>query len=348
MSDDIVKIEIPKNLELIPTTYDDEKLLKNLEGIELDFKDKDGQVIPFNAYKAGIDAVVLKFSNLIMTDDNEKDFTDTRTGLNKVLAALKGISKDVKKKVAARIAETTEPLDTSIANLETLIADTFTEQINVITEEKRNSKMSDLVGKHLDAYIEVHGNALGIKKEQIEAIFSTKKTDRTTWQQYLTNSTTTEKQIVSALELLGQQIVHEKEKETLKKQKASINISKAEELIKLIKKDTNVDISISDMDITITAETSEEMIKASLKRAYNEKQKAKETVEEKQEVPTIKTGQHDLTFLVPDDLLNLFTFAVGFRTTDEQAEFVNYMSKFPGFNEMFVKDLDTFFLGGKK
>ena len=75
MSDDIVKIEIPKNLELIPTTYDDEKLLKNLEGIELDFKDKDGQVIPFNAYKAGIDAVVLKFSNLIMTDENEKDFS---------------------------------------------------------------------------------------------------------------------------------------------------------------------------------------------------------------------------------------------------------------------------------
>ena len=349
MSDtEIVKLEIPKNLEMIPTTYDDEKLLKNLVGIELDFKDKDGQVIPFNAYKAAIDLVVDQFKNVVMTDENEKEFTETRTGLNKSLEALKGIAKDVKNKVNARITETLEPLNTSISNLDTLITDTFTEQINARTEKKRDEKMNDLVNKHLDAYIEVHGNALGIKKEQIEALFETKKTDRTTWQQYLTNSTTTEKQIVSALELLGQQIVHEKEKETLKKQKASINITKAEELIKLIKKDTNVDIAISDMDITITAETSEEMIKASLKKAYNAKQKAKEAVEPKQEVPTIKTGQHDLTFLVPDDLLNLFTFAVGFRTTDEQMEFTNYMLKFPGFSDMFVKDLDTFFLGGKK
>lgn len=340
---EIVTIPVPKELELIPVTYDTNKLLEDIKGMEINYKDENEQVVSFELYKGAIDMVVEKYTNLLLTEENEKEFTETRTFLNKNLAALENVSKDIKKKIKTQLERKLEPLENSIDSLKTLITGTFTKQINEIDTIKRTNKLNGIVEQYLDGYIETNGNALKITKEEIKELYKTKRTDRTTWEQYLSNSGTEKKDIAKAFIELGQRITTQKEKETIKTQKIQINTKKAEELIALVKKERGLDLSISDLDVQITENTTEEDLKASIKRVYNKRNK-----ETPSETPTIKTGSHDLTFSIPDDLINLFTFAVGFRTADEQVEFVTHMRKFPGWDNIFVKDLDTFHLGGKK
>ena len=77
--------EMPKGTELVPVTYDVDKLTDHIKGFPIDFKDENSETISFNIYKGIIETVVSRYSNVIMTEENKREFKETRTFLNKHL-----------------------------------------------------------------------------------------------------------------------------------------------------------------------------------------------------------------------------------------------------------------------
>ena len=212
MSEEIKGIEIvdipdmPKGAELVPVTYDSDKLIDHIKNMPIDFKDENSETISFNIYKGIIETVVARYTNIVMTEENKKELKETRTVLNKHLAAVKKLRIDINSKIKGIVETELKPLLDAEDSLEKLINDTFKFQIDGFDEKMRLERYENKVIPHLRAYLETTGNHEGITEDELITELESLKGAKSTWKEYLTNATITEIEIVRTFNTLGKSI----------------------------------------------------------------------------------------------------------------------------------------------
>ena len=352
--------EMPKGSELVPVTYDADKLTDHIKGFPIDFKDENSETISFLIYSGIIETIVSRFKNLVMTEENKKEFKETRTILNKHLASIKKLRIDINSKVKAIVDAELKPILEAEESLANLISDTFKLQIDGFDEKMRTERYENKVIPQMKGYLAVNGEHMKVSEAEILKEMETLKGAKSTWKDYLTSASITDNEIVRTFETLGQRIKSAKEAETLKNHKVQTLNQFLVETLKKINKVKGTNLQLTDVDITITAELGEKDIEAAIKKAYEiDRDRLKpsppasstysgtpitsvpESKPELKGFSKVITNEHDLTHEVPEGTQVVYTFAVGFKTPEEKAAFVKYLVSYPGYNDLFIKNLDT-------
>lgn len=345
--------EMPKGTELVPVTYDVDKLTDHIKGFPIDFKDENSETISFNIYKGIIETVVSRYSNVIMVEENKKEFKETRTMLNKHLTSVKRLRIDINSKIKGIVETELKPLLEAEESLENLINNTFKLQIDGFDEKMRLERYKNRIVPQIKGYLAVNGEHMGITEAELLAEMETLKSAKSTWKDFLTNSSITDNEINRTLETLGKMIKAAKEAVTLKNYKVQTLNQFLIDTLKKVNKAKGTNLQVTDINITITAELGEKDIEAAIKKAYEQEKNNKKpqapvagTVAE---VPESKpagfskviTNEYDLTHEVPDGTKAVYIFAVGFKTAEEKDDFVKYLVSYPGYKKLFLKNLDT-------
>lgn len=342
--------EMPKGMEVIPVSYDADKMTDHLSGFPLDFQDENKQIISFNIYKGTVETTVKRYENLVMTEENKKEFKEIRTTLNKHLDAINKLKKDIKSKINTVVENELQPLLEAEENLKNLVNNVFKLQIDGFDEKQREDKYNNKIVPYLIAYLEVNGEHYKITREDMEKAFQTDKTPKTKWIDYLKNSTTADIEIQRSMEMFGKWIIDEREKETLKNHKIQTLNQFLVDTLESVNRAKKINLKLTDINIKITAETSEAQIQQAIKEVYQERTK-KPSISPKEgfsapaptaETIQIVTGKYELTYEIPENVKEVYTFAVGFSSAEERDNFVAHMINFPGYKKMFLKNLDTF------
>ena len=349
--------EMPKGTELVPVTYDVDKLTDHIKGFPIDFKDENSETISFNIYKGIIETVVSRYSNVIMVEENKKEFKETRTMLNKHLTSVKRLRIDINSKIKGIVETELKPLLDAEESLEKLINNTFKLQIDGFDEKMRLERYENRIVPQMKGYLAVNGEHMGITEAELLAEMETLKSAKITWKDFLTNSSITDNEINRSFETLGKMIKAAKEAETLKNHKVQTLNQFLIDTLKKVNKAKGTNLQVTDINITITAELGEKDIEVAIRKAYeNEVNRVKSkqtktpvsTIPEKPELkPELRgfskviTNEYDLTHEIPDGTKEVYTFAVGFKTAEEKDDFVKYLVSYPGYEKLFLKNLDT-------
>ena len=348
--------EMPKGYEMVPVTYDADKLTGHIKGFPLDFKDENSETISFNIYKGIIETVVSRYSNVIMTEENKREFKETRTMLNKHLTSVKRLRIDINSKIKGIVESELKPLLEAEESLEKLISETFKLQIDGFDEKMRLERYENRVVPQMKGYLAVNGEHMGVTEAELLSEMETVKSAKSTWKDYLTNSSITDNEIVRSFETLGKMIKAAKEAVTLKNHKVQTLNQFLIDTLKKVNKAKGTSLQVTDINITITAELGEKDIESAIKKAYEQEKSSKKSqasVAESSTVITsvpeskptgfskVITNEYDLTHEVPDGTKAVYTFAVGFKTAEEKDDFVKYLVSYPGYEKLFLKNLDT-------
>ena len=345
--------EMPKGTELVPVTYDADKLTDHIKGFPIDFKDENSETISFNIYKGIIETVVSRYSNVIMVEENKKEFKETRTMLNKHLTSVKRLRIDINSKIKGIVETELKPLLDAEESLEKLINNTFKLQIDGFDEKMRLERYENRIVPQMKGYLAVNGEHMGITEAELLAEMETLKSAKSTWKDFLTNSSITDNEINRTFETLGKMIKAAKEAVTLKNHKVQTLNQFLIDTLKKVNKAKGTNLQVTDINITITAELGEKDIEAAIKKAYEQEKNSKKpqapvagtVVEVPESKPAgfskVITNEYDLTHEVPDGTKAVYTFAVGFKTAEEKDDFVKYLVSYPGYKKLFLKNLDT-------
>ena len=159
--------EMPKGTELVPVTYDVDKLTDHIKGFPIDFKDENSETISFNIYKGIIETVVSRYSNVIMTEENKREFKETRTFLNKHLTSVKRLRIDINSKIKGIVESELKPLLEAEESLEKLINETFKLQIDSFDEKMRLERYENRVVPQMKGYLAVNGEHMGVTEAEL-------------------------------------------------------------------------------------------------------------------------------------------------------------------------------------
>ena len=346
--------EMPKGTELVPVTYDVDKLIDHIRGFPIYFKDENSETISFNIYKGIIETVVSRYSNVVMVEENKKEFKETRTMLNKHLTSVKRLRIDINSKIKGIVETELKPLLEAEESLEKLINNTFKLQIDGFDEKMRLERYESRIVPQMKGYLAVNGEHMGVTEAELLIELEKLKGAKSTWKDHLTNATITDNEIVRTFETLGKGIKAAKEAVTLKNHKVQTLNQFLIDTLKKVNKAKGTNLQVTDVDITITPELGEKDIEAAIKKAYEQEINNKNPKVPDVESDTIKvvvskpegfskiiTNEYDLTHEVPDGTKAVYTFAVGFKTAKEKDDFVKYLVSYPGYEKLFLKNLDT-------
>ena len=333
---EVVLLDLPEEMTEVPTTYDADALSSALKTVPVRFLDTNNKMIDLNLYYEAAKVVVATYEKVVLSPENKPDFEKVRSQINKNIKSLEILEKDIKSKVETALYEKIEKLIVSKNILKKLEQDVFKNQIDGFEDLLRNQKIENIVIPCITQTAEVYKVESNLIEEQLD----NKKTDRVTYRKFLSNATTTDKEIKDTIILLAKNILDQRAKNqdiiNRTKEKNSFTLTQLE----LANTKYNTKISILDLDIVIKDTTTHDEIKDEIKRALAKiKSTEKETqTTKKSEKSEPKTILIDSCRLEDVDALKIvYAFAVGFKDEEERKDFTSYLGKYPKWKELYKK-----------